>query len=116
LLFRNPPDLQIYRSKEREREPQKSAQEHKPVENLDKAYRDWLLRKARSLPTLPTLLESWIEHQAEKLSNQKQFEEEQALRDRTIVPPPIVENPKSLEDYQAELNRRMEARNDRGLE
>lgn len=55
---------------------------------IDPDFRKWLTGKAARLPQPPEFIEQWLEAQASKASNLKEFEAYQAAREMAKVPPP----------------------------
>lgn len=60
--------------------------------DIEPDFREWLIKKASLLPQQPALLEQWIQKQSKIESNNREFREYQALRERANVPPPAAAN------------------------
>ena len=59
---------------------------------IDPDFREWLIKKASLLPQQPALLEQWIQKQSKIESNNREFREYQAIRERASVPQPAAAN------------------------
>jgi len=59
---------------------------------IEPDFREWLIKKASQLPNPPTLLEQWVQKQSKIESNNREFREYKAKRDRASVPPPAPAN------------------------
>ena len=75
-------------------------------EESDRAFRDWLINRANSLPQKPALMEQWIEKEMDKKANKREFAQYQASM--AVIPIPAIlpiENIAS-QDYWSEVQRR----------
>lgn len=72
-------------SKEREKKPE-----------ITPEFKEWLKNKAIQLPCRPTLIEQWIESEASKEANQRQFSEEHSSYNRANVSAAANNSPKKL--------------------